>query len=364
MTDGTPGLLPWTSHNTIVLLLAGLVSAACAIWWNSQDQRVVRARRWVHSSGLRTDAVLGAAVLASWLAIFALYHFPVSGDVTRFFIRWTLAGKVPGVDFPTLYMPGFCLLMGLLDRCGAGVYTIPAFFAACYGGALLILRRIADRGATDVIVARSRVVAGGLSGGALILAIGFQQDEAWMLGLLLLASLLVVSGRNVSAGITLGLGFVFTKPLFAIPAAAIAWSSLRRDRVLFGVLVSASPILTALGTLGFNPCRTIASYDAYPVTLPSLTALVLTLSGLASHPMRWCSDLAIVVAAAARRPQQGDQRVPRALLPVISLKPQAPHDLDRRQLGFGLEQRRHRVPERLDLRRPAKPRRMNEQDLR
>lgn len=208
---------------------------------------VVAGAAWFAFGLTRGPAFRRVAAPATWLATrvaFAVLLWGVLGhagtDQLGFFLpqaKQALAGALPYRDFPSAYAPLFAPLLALAVRLGGDVGPFALFL-------------LAD-GIAWLVLARAR----GLSDGAVwmfaawppiwYLAVRYAQDEP--LGAMFLALAWAASRRDRWGwtGALLGLGLVVTKPLFALPACALALTPQVRWRPL--LLGAALPVAATYG---------------------------------------------------------------------------------------------------------------------
>lgn len=303
-------MLTWTTQNTALLAASLLSTTAAGVWWFSLGGTLEPLQRRLHRSALSTDLFVGTALAAAWVGIFVVYGFPVAGDVELYYIpfgREIMAGSVQGEDFFSLYMPGFNLLMGILDAAIGSPLAIPGFLALCYFGSFILARRLAEQALDDPLRARVLVTTGFMSGGGWLIGIGHQQDECWMLLLVVLGASCLASNRARCGGAILGAGLMLTKILFAFPLAAMATGSREKTRVLLSATAVVALSALALAWWGFAPWDVLANDDAYPLAMPSLSGPLISLVQEGREEVERAAFLALVgtgllcVLALARR---------------------------------------------------------------
>lgn len=263
-------------QNALVLASVALSSLAAGCWWSGWPEPVRRLRARVDGRPALTLALVVGACAAIWTGIFLVYRFPISGDVKQFFQpqgRAALAGGVPNADFDSSYMPMFPYLMGILNPAGSSDFHIPLFFAECFVATGCLLLPLARSVGIDSRSAATLAVPGLLSGGAWLLAIGYQQDESLLLLLLVIAIVLRARDRGLASGVVLGLGLLVTKALFLVSVPALLAQRAQRGRAVAGFAATVLPVIVLFLWLGWNPCRMLAG-EAGALVPPSLPAIL------------------------------------------------------------------------------------------
>lgn len=213
-------------------------------------------------------------------------------DQQAFFLpqaRHALAGEWPYRDFDSAYAPLFAPLLSVALRIAGDVGPLMLFLLA------------------DLVAWRSLVAAEGESSEPAwayvatpltwYFTVRYGQDEALAAAALALAWWALRRGRGGLAGLALGVGFVVTKPLFALPALALLLGAAPRARVAMlawaGAIVAAVyGVFIRVGADVLQPLRLEgASFGVGP----TLWRVPVTLFGWDAGPVGWLPFAALAL---------------------------------------------------------------------
>lgn len=200
----TRPLLAWAS-------LAPIVLGTVWMWVGFRASERFRA-------GAAVNTLIATRVLFASLVWGMLEH--AGSDQLSVFLpqaRLAMEGALPYRDFASGYGPLFAPLLGLFVRAFGDTGPIVLFLAAD-GVAWWALARALGRGHLAVWIYAAWPAIW-------YLAVRYAQDEPLAAMALALAWLAGRGGRWASAGVALALGMLITKPLFVLPALAVAFAS-------------------------------------------------------------------------------------------------------------------------------------------
>jgi len=258
-------ILTLQSSFVVVGVLAINFSLA-AFWMNLEKLQPILLRYRNH-----LPLFVTLIFLATWIFIFWVYKFPVSGDVLSFFIPQgvkALSGSIPNRDFTSSYMPLFPYLMGLVYKVYPDSYALGFFFTLCLIAFSFIFYYLL-RSPQNVGSKAGLFLVGLLNSVVLLLGIGYQQDECFILLLIGLLFLAVERKYYFMAGIMAGLTLFLTKltsVVFWLPCLLFIG---KRKELLKGASLSTFPVLAVFLLLGFSP-MTMLSGESAAVVPPSL----------------------------------------------------------------------------------------------
>lgn len=265
----------------IFLLLSVITSNVLVyFWWTTKNRFVNKIKSCL---SLNTWIFMGLFILVScflWVGLFVVYKFPISGDVFLFYSpqgEMALDGSVPIRDFPTSYMPGFVYLLGFLNAWFSGLYEIPLFFLFCFCACawLLISIQIPMSNNNDWV---SGIVVGFFNGAIWLYSIGYQQDEIFILFLLL--AVVLVYKRTLSA-YTIGMSMVIhvflSKILMGLSLVSVFFSIRAKRQYLLGLISAAFLVLLLFQTMGISLSDLLVSGEMSafaPPSLPNILGLI------------------------------------------------------------------------------------------
>jgi hypothetical protein len=130
------------------------------------------------------------------------------------------------------------------------------------------------KGGIEPATASALMLIGALNGAAWFLGIGCQQDETLLVFFAALGGMMLLSNREILAGILLAIGLLITKILFGIFILALVTQAKNIKRVILGFVLILIPIISLFLALGFNPLRMITG-ESGELIPPSITFYIL-----------------------------------------------------------------------------------------
>lgn len=271
----------------LVILAMTLTNVAIGLWWFGWPKPVRIIKEWISASPARTTVLTFSIAIGLWAGIFLIYKFPVTSDVAVYFqpqARAIRAGGIPNVDFQTAFMPLFPYLMAAVDWIWPHILAIPLFFMFTHVLSGLVVRRMAICGGENPVRSSALMMIGIFNGAAWLLSIGWQQDESLLVLFTALGMLMVLRGREGSAGAVLAIGLLTTKILFVIPASAVILQSRNIFRIISAFALTFIPIMSLFLLLGFDPLLMIRN-EVKELIPPNVTALIVNLPPVYPHFM-------------------------------------------------------------------------------
>lgn len=277
-------------HTQPLLALASLLPVPLGAVWMALAPALppFRARR-------------GALAAITWVATRVLFAVLVWGllghagvDQLAFFLpqaRAALDGGLPYRDFVSAYGPLFAPLLG-----------VAVYVAGTVGPLALFV--LADFGAWRALAAAEGEDGEAAWGWAALpmvwyFTVRYAQDEALAALFLALAWAALRRGRPAAAGLLIGLGFVLTKPLFALPALPFVLGTARgRGALLLAAAAPAALAYGALAALGGDVLQPLRLEGASFGVGPTLWRVPVVLAGWDAGPAGWLPCLALMAVGA------------------------------------------------------------------
>ncbi len=236
----------------------------------------------------RRPALLGWLTWTATRVGFAALVWGVFGhsgiDQNAFFLpqaRHALAGELPYRDFASAYAPLFAPLLALALRLVGEAGPFMLFLLAD-----LIAWRAISAAEGETSEASWAYVATPLTW---YFTVRYGQDEALAAAFLALAWWALRRGRGGVAGLVLGAGLVFTKPLFALPALVLVIAAAPRARIALIAWATAlsGAVYGAFVMAGADVLQPLRLEGASFGVGPTLWRVPVTLFGWDAGPIGW-----------------------------------------------------------------------------
>ena len=213
--------------------------------------------------------------ISIWVFIFIIYKFPITGDVVNFFIpqgRLALQGLIPNKDFTSFYMPLFPYLLGAVDLMWKNDLSIGLFFTLSLCLLSFVFFRIIKHNRRFLLL----MVVGLCNSVILLLGIGHQQDEIFILLMVFLSLFSLINKNYFLTGMLLGLTVLLSKITLIIFWIPFFLLSAKKKNYLLGLFVSTVPVMLFFIISGFSPVRMVGqeSIASVPPSLISLTRFI------------------------------------------------------------------------------------------
>lgn len=255
-------------QSTLVLIGTLIINFTLAFFWMQWKKIhpfIIRFEKY-------TPLLIIVTLLATWAFIFLIYKFPISGDVVNFFIpqgKQAFSGSIPNRDFASSYMPLFPYIIGSIYFVWQDSRSLGLFFTICicifFTLFFYFLRKKKIYASDNSML----LTVGLLNSTVLILGIGYQQDECYILlliGFLLIAS---VNKWDLFTGIIAGFTLVLTKSTIIILLIPFLLLCEKKRDFLIGVSAITIPVLGLFLMLGFSPVMMLMG-ESTAIVPPSL----------------------------------------------------------------------------------------------
>jgi hypothetical protein len=261
-------------RNYLLLAFIGISNLSIVLWWLSASGPIGRIKSLISSNFWAIFALVGGLSLSVWAAVYVFYGLAATGDLKVFYeqAQMALSGRLVGLHTWSAYMPLFDYLTAIPLLLWGHVASISLFITVCYTLIGLVIIRVAREIKFEKQVGNSLAVVGLLNGAGWFLAIGYAQDEVFMVLFFLLGVLLMLRGRQFKAGVLFGLGLVATKLTFLLLILSAISVIKRPFKFAAGVAAISIPTMAAFIWLGFDPSKMLGS-NLLAFTPPSLTTL-------------------------------------------------------------------------------------------
>ncbi|PKO09645.1 MAG: hypothetical protein CVU40_10145 [Chloroflexi bacterium HGW-Chloroflexi-2] len=254
-------------QNILVIIFVLLCNFLLLVFWLNNH----KVAHFASILRIYLPYILPCFFLFFWFFIFFIYKFPVTGDVVNFFIpqgRLAFQGMIPNKDFPSSYMPLYPYVLGFIDLFWTNDLSIGLFFTLSLCLLSVVLFNIIKNNNKFLFI----MIVGLCNSVILLLGVGYQQDEIFVLLLIFLSLFSLTKKKYFLTGFLIGASVLLSKITLIIFWIPFFLLSSKKKNYLFGLMVSFIPVMIFFLIAGFSPMKMLGQ-ESLAIVPPSLITL-------------------------------------------------------------------------------------------